>query len=86
MTIDITFEVGTDPDMNTVFAQNKVSAAMDVTLPITKGIEEIIETLFIAQLELSGLKRNYFNAYVKLYKALGGGWLGEADANATPGN
>ena len=25
--IDITFEVGTDPDMNTVFAQNKVSAA-----------------------------------------------------------
>ncbi|MBU0972893.1 MAG: efflux RND transporter permease subunit, partial [Proteobacteria bacterium] len=27
MSIDITFEVGTDPDMNTVFAQNKVSAA-----------------------------------------------------------
>jgi HAE1 family hydrophobic/amphiphilic exporter-1 len=28
MTIDISFEVGTDPDMNTVFAQNRVSAAM----------------------------------------------------------
>ena len=27
MSIDISFEVGTDPDMNTVFAQNKVSAA-----------------------------------------------------------
>ncbi|RLC13431.1 MAG: hydrophobe/amphiphile efflux-1 family RND transporter, partial [Deltaproteobacteria bacterium] len=27
MAIDISFEVGTDPDMNTVFAQNKVSAA-----------------------------------------------------------
>ncbi len=27
MSIDITFEVGTDPDMNTVFAQNKVSSA-----------------------------------------------------------
>ena len=27
MTIDVSFEVGTDPDMNTVFTQNKVSAA-----------------------------------------------------------
>jgi len=27
MTIDISFEVGTDPDMNTVLAQNRVSAA-----------------------------------------------------------
>ena len=27
MSIDISFEVGTDPDMNTVFAQNRASAA-----------------------------------------------------------
>ncbi|MCF6269579.1 MAG: multidrug efflux RND transporter permease subunit [Melioribacteraceae bacterium] len=27
MTIDVSFEVGTDPDMNTVFTQNRVSAA-----------------------------------------------------------
>ena len=27
MTIDVSFEVGTDPDMNTVFTQNEVSAA-----------------------------------------------------------
>jgi HAE1 family hydrophobic/amphiphilic exporter-1 len=28
MTIQVSFEVGTDPDMNTVFTQNRVSAAM----------------------------------------------------------
>lgn len=27
MTIDVSFEIGTDPDMNTVFTQNRVSAA-----------------------------------------------------------
>lgn len=27
MVIDVSFEIGTDPDMNTVFAQNRVSAA-----------------------------------------------------------
>jgi hydrophobic/amphiphilic exporter-1 (mainly G- bacteria), HAE1 family len=27
MTLDVSFEIGTDPDMNTVFAQNKVSSA-----------------------------------------------------------
>jgi len=32
-------------------------------------------TLFSAQLEYSQNRQLYFNAYVKLYKALGGGWL-----------
>ena len=39
---------------------------------------EVLETqrqLFSVQLELSELTQQYFNSYVKLYKALGGGWL-----------
>lgn len=39
---------------------------------------EVLETqrqLFSVQLELSELTQLYFNSYVKLYKALGGGWL-----------
>ncbi len=46
-----------------------------------KGVSsylEVLETeraLFSAQLELSELKQQYLNGYVKLYKALGGGWI-----------
>jgi multidrug efflux system outer membrane protein len=39
---------------------------------------EVLETerqLFNADLELSELTRQYLNAYVNLYKALGGGWV-----------
>jgi multidrug efflux system outer membrane protein len=39
---------------------------------------EVLETerqLFSAGLELSEVKQQYLNAYVRLYKALGGGWL-----------
>jgi len=36
-------------------------------------------TLFSVGLELSELEQQYRNAYVKLYKALGGGWLSEAE-------
>jgi multidrug efflux system outer membrane protein len=45
-----------------------------------KGVStylEVLETersLFSAQLELSQLKQQYLNGYVKLYKSLGGGW------------
>jgi multidrug efflux system outer membrane protein len=39
-------------------------------------------TLFSVELEYSDLKRQFLNAYVKLYKALGGGWLTEAEMNA----
>jgi len=52
-----------------------------------KGVSsylEVLETeraLFSAQLELSELKQLYLNGYVKLYKALGGGWITEADMN-----
>ena len=46
-----------------------------------KGISSYLEvldsqrTLFSAQLEYSQNRQLYFNAYVNLYKALGGGWL-----------
>jgi len=52
-----------------------------------KGVSsylEVLETeraLFSAQLELSGLKQEYLNGYVKLYKALGGGWTTKDDMN-----
>ena len=49
-----------------------------------KGVTSYLEvldsqrTLFSVGLELSEVEQNYLNAYVKLYKALGGGWLAEA--------
>jgi len=52
-----------------------------------KGVSsylEVLETeraLFSAELELSELKQQYLNGYVKLYKALGGGWITEKDMN-----
>ena len=45
---------------------------------------EVLETeraLFSAELELSELKQQYLNGYVKLYKALGGGWISKEDMN-----
>ncbi|TFH00722.1 MAG: TolC family protein [Calditrichales bacterium] len=46
-----------------------------------KGVTSYLEvlesqrTLFSVGLELSDVEQNYLNAYVKLYKALGGGWM-----------
>jgi len=53
-----------------------------------KGISSYLEvldterTLFSADLSLSELKQQYLNAYVKLYKALGGGWISEEEQQA----
>jgi len=50
-----------------------------------KGVTSYLEvlemerTLFTVELELSALKQQYYNAYVKLYKALGGGWISEEE-------
>ncbi|MBW2144620.1 MAG: TolC family protein [Deltaproteobacteria bacterium] len=50
-----------------------------------KGVSsylEVLETerqLFSVGLEFSELKQQYLNAYVKLYKALGGGWLSKEE-------
>ncbi len=49
-----------------------------------KGVSSYLEvldterTLFNAELQLSELKQRYRNAYVGLYKALGGGWMTKA--------
>ena len=45
-----------------------------------KGVSSYLEvldterTLFSTDLQQSDLQQEFFNAYVKLYKALGGGW------------
>jgi len=50
-----------------------------------KGVTSYLEvldterTLFDVGLEYSELKRQFYNAYVRLYKALGGGWLTKAE-------
>ncbi len=50
-----------------------------------KGVSSYLEvldterTLFNVDLDRSNLQRQYFIAYVNLYKALGGGWLNEED-------
>jgi len=50
-----------------------------------KGVTSYLEvldterTLFSVELELSELRQNYQNAFVKLYKALGGGWISKKD-------
>ena len=43
---------------------------------------EVLETerqLFAVELELSQVTQEYYNSYVRLYKALGGGWLSEEE-------
>jgi outer membrane protein, multidrug efflux system len=54
-----------------------------------KGVTSYLEvleterTLFEVGLELSDLKQQFYNAYVRLYKALGGGWLTKAEMEQT---
>jgi multidrug efflux system outer membrane protein len=51
-----------------------------------KGVASYLEvldserTLFNAELQLSELRQQYHNAYVGLYKALGGGWISQEEA------
>ena len=53
-----------------------------------KGVTSFLELIesqrqaFEAELSLSETTQNLFNGYVKLYKALGGGWLSEDEMNA----
>jgi len=65
--------------------ENKRKAAKNAyrlaKLRYDKGVSSYLEvldterTLFSVELELSELKQEYLNAYVRLYKALGGGWI-----------
>jgi len=53
-----------------------------------KGVTSYLELIesqrqaFEAQLNLSDVTQKLFNGYVKLYKALGGGWLSEGEMDA----
>lgn len=57
-----------------------------------KGVTSYLEIIesqrqaFDAQLNLSEATQQLFNAYVKLYKALGGGWLSEEEMQLTIDN
>ncbi len=61
------------------------NAASLSKLRYDKGVTsylEVLETereLFSVGLEVSEVKQLYYNAYVKLYKALGGGWLSKEE-------
>jgi len=50
-----------------------------------KGVTSYLEvldterTLFSVELELSELQQQYYSSYVRLYKALGGGWISEEE-------
>ena len=61
------------------------NAAFLSKLRYDKGVTSYLEvleterTLFSVGLELSELKQQFYNAYVKLYKALGGGWLSKEE-------
>ena len=61
------------------------NAAALSTLRYDKGVTSYLEvldterTLFSVELELSELRKDYHNAYVKLYKALGGGWISKEE-------
>lgn len=46
-------------------------------------VQETERSAFDANLQLSGTKKDYLNAYVKLYKALGGGWLTKEEMEGT---
>ncbi len=53
-----------------------------------KGVSSYLEvldterTLFSTDLQKSELQQKYFNAFVNLYKALGGGWVSKAERDA----
>jgi multidrug efflux system outer membrane protein len=50
---------------------------MRYDLGVTSYLEvlETERTLFSAELQLSKIRQSTFNSYIRLYKALGGGWI-----------
>ncbi len=74
-----------------VAVEKKLKAARNAAalsgIRYDKGIVsflEVLETergLFSVELELSGTKQEFYNAYVKLYKALGGGWISKEESS-----
>jgi len=54
---------------------------MRYDLGVTSYLEvlESERTLFTAELELSEIRQSTFNSYIRLYKALGGGWISKEE-------
>jgi multidrug efflux system outer membrane protein len=67
------------------------NAAFLSKLRYDKGVTSYLEVLeterthFSVGLELSELKQQFYNSYVKLYKALGGGWLSKEEMEQVQG-
>ena len=54
---------------------------MRYDLGVTSYLEvlESERTLFNAELQLSEIRQATFNSYIRLYKALGGGWISKEE-------
>jgi len=69
----------------TIAARNALSLSRE---RYDRGITSYLEVLeterswFNAELELSDIRRLYLTAYIKLYKALGGGWITQEEKDA----
>lgn len=85
---DALVEVATYRQELTAVTRKYAAASNAVTLSTErydKGVTSYLEvldaerTFFSVELELSRLRQEYANSYVRLYKALGGGWISEVD-------
>ncbi|MBW2178599.1 MAG: TolC family protein [Deltaproteobacteria bacterium] len=85
---DALIEIGTlKTQLASVKRKNKAAKNANrlSKLRYDRGVTSYLEvldterTLFSVGLELSELEQRYHNAYVKLYKALGGGWLSKEE-------
>ncbi len=85
---DVLVEIRTTRDEIGIAERRRTSALEAQTLSRERynmGVTSYLEFLeqqrqaFDAELLLEGLRANLLSAYVKLYKALGGGWLSEAE-------
>ena len=71
-----------------IFKAAKNSAALS-KMRYDKGVTSLLEVqdtereLFAVALEHSDVNQLYHNTYVKLYKALGGGWLSKEEMEQT---
>lgn len=71
--------------------KEQVDAALNARklaeLRYDKGVSNYLEVIeyqrsaFDSELQMSEAKQNHLNAYVELYKALGGGWISEDETN-----
>jgi multidrug efflux system outer membrane protein len=85
---DTLIEIQTYKDQITA-VKRKYSAAKNAEylgkMRYDKGVSSYLEvleterTLFDVELELSATTQEYYNSYVRFYKALGGGWISKQE-------